>query len=78
MKALIVVDVDDIQRWTHAKVYLAHKDEEGDGWWADWEYKTYPLRPMPTKLDLNRYPKGQQSYDIAHGYNICLDEIMGK
>ena len=52
MKALIVVDVDDIQRWTHAKVYLAHKDEEGDGWWADWEYKTYPLRPMPQKKEV--------------------------
>ena len=37
-----------------------------------------PLRPMPTPLDLNRYPFNSHSYDIAHGYNICLDEIMGE
>lgn len=44
MKKLIIIDTDD-EKWTHAKVSLAYKDD--DGMWADVNYETLPLRPMP-------------------------------
>jgi len=71
MKAILVIDVDD-ERFTHAKVSLSYKDE--DGWWADVNYETLPLRPMPNRMD---YVHGA---DItvnmfANGWNSCLNEI---
>lgn len=37
-----------------------------------------PLRPLPEKLDLSKYPNGSMTKEIAEGYNICLDEILGE
>ena len=54
MKKLIIIDVDD-EKYTHAKVSLAYKDEEG--YWADVNYETYPLRELPCKRETVVYWK---------------------
>ena len=66
-KMMIIVDVDD-DMYTHAKVSLAYKDE--DGYWADVNYETLPLRPLPEKGDT------VSLYSI--GWNDCIDEILGE
>ena len=59
MKKLIIVDTDD-EKYTHAKVSLAYKDD--DGMWADVNYETLPLRPMPEKKEV----KVNEIEDIMH------------
>ena len=73
MKAIIVIDVDD-ERFTHAKVSLSYKDE--DGWWADVNYETLPLRPMPMKMRTDEDDIEEDSY--CQGWNECLEEITGE
>ena len=52
MKKLIIVDTED-EKYTHAKVSLAYKDDEG--MWADVNSETIPLRPMPLKRETVSY-----------------------
>ena len=74
MKKLIIIDTDD-EKWTHAKVSLAYKDD--DGMWADVNYETLPLRSMPNKKDTVR-DEAYSIEDYRIGYNYCLDEILGE
>ena len=83
MKKLIIVDTDD-EKYTHAKVSLAYKDDEG--MWADVNYETLPLRPMPMKkASLNTwfafdkpvmYTYNPNDYD--KGWNDCVDFLEGE
>lgn len=83
MKKMIIIDVDD-DKYTHAKVSLAYKDEEGH--WADVNYETYPLRELPRKRETMVYWKSiggdviktyePTGYD--QGYNDAVDEIWGE
>lgn len=78
MKKLIIIDTDD-EKYTHAKVSLAYKDD--DGLWADVNYETLPLIPMPRRRDtlINWYAIGgddipthePSQYDM--GWNDCVD-----
>lgn len=89
MKAILIVDVDDT-KYTHAKVSLSYKDE--DGWWADVNYETLPLRPMPLKRKsmvewvrqdteyvnpfMDIFTHEQNEYD--KGWNDCVDFLEGE
>ena len=83
MKKLIIVDTDD-EKYTHAKVSLAYKDD--DGMWADVNYETIPLRPMPLKRETQvawkgiggmKYPTHEPS-EYDKGWNDCVDFLEGE
>lgn len=83
MKAILIVDVDD-KKYTHAKVSLSYKDE--DGWWADVNYETSPLRPMPLKRETQvawqgiggmKVPTHEPS-EYDKGWNDCVDFLEGE
>lgn len=82
MKKLIIVDVDD-EMYTHAKVSLSYKDD--DGYWADVNYETLPLRPMPLKRETMVHWKGMggmkvltdQPTEYDKGWNDCIDLLEG-
>lgn len=83
MKKMIIIDVDD-DKYTHAKVSLAYKDEEG--YWADVNYETYPLREIPSKRKTMVFWKSISGDDIPtyeiseydKGYNDAVEEIWGE
>lgn len=80
MKKMIIVDVDD-EEYTHAKVSLAYKDEEG--YWADVNYETYPLRELPRKRETRVYWKSvglgniptHEISDYDKGWNDCVEML---
>ena len=77
-KMMIIVDVDD-DMYTHAKVSLAYKDV--DGYWADVNYETLPLRSLPCKRETRVYWKSvglgniptHEISDYDKGWNDCVD-----
>ena len=84
MKKMIIVDIDD-EKYTHAKVSLAYKDEEG--YWADVNYETYPLRELPRKRETQVlwYGEDKKPYLVTHepseydeGWNDCVDFLLGE
>lgn len=84
MKAILVIDVED-ERFTHAKVSLSYKDE--DGWWADVNYETLPLRPMPMKRwsavdwlhhESQTAVKTHEPSEYDKGWNDCVDFLEGE
>ena len=81
MKAILVIDVDD-EIFTHAKVSLSYKDE--DGWWADVNYETLPLRPIPLKRETQVAWQGiggvqtHEPSEYDKGWNDCVDFLEGE
>ena len=76
MKALILIDVDDIEN-TSAQVRLIKDDEVV-------EMFTSKLKPMPKRKNINELlnSKGHISSRVWYreyiGYNQCIDEILGE
>ena len=77
MKKLIIIDTDD-DKYTHAKVSLSYKDE--NGYWADVNYETYPLRELPLKRKnvvewLYNYGtiRTHELTEYDKGWNDCVD-----
>ena len=81
MKKLIVIETDD-EWYTHAKVSLAYKDE--DGMWADVNYETLPLRPMPLKRETQVAWEGiggmttHEPSEYDKGWNDCVEFLEGE
>ena len=71
MKAVLVIDVDDVSRY-HADVYK--NDDKGNG---DLVMNYLPFKPMPEKKECDMW-RGLSRDIEALGYNKCLDEIMGE
>ena len=83
MKKLIIVDTDD-EKYTHAKVSLAYEDN--DGMWADVNYETLPLRPMPLKRETQvawvlgiKVPiTTHEPSEYDRGWNDCVVFLEGE
>lgn len=73
MKAILVIDVDDISRY-HADVYK--EDDKGNG---EIVKSDCPLKPLPQKKERELWEGRYTNYYLYRcGWNDCLDEILGE
>lgn len=73
MKAILVIDVDDIERY-HADIY--RDDDKHNG---ECVAGYVPFAPLPNKKEIDN-PDGY--YDLSQllneGWNYCIDTITGE
>jgi len=75
MKAILVIDVDDVSCY-HANVYK--DDDKGNG---ELIMSYLPFKPMPEKryeVDLKDGMSPTEQILIQSGWNECIDEILGE
>ena len=80
MKAILVIDVDDVSLY-HADVYK--NDDKGNG---DLIMNYLPFKPMPQKKNTiiyqckidNEIPIEFLEKAANQGYNTCIDEILSQ
>ena len=65
MKAILVIDVDDVEKY-HADVY--RDDDKGNGYL---EMSYIPFKPMPKKWKAC----GLYDPDVVKGWNMAIEEI---
>ena len=79
MKAILVIDVDDVSRY-HADVYK--NDDKGNG---DLIMSYLPFKQTPHKKDATEIAMSMMCEEVdskicywVDGYNACIEELLGE